>query len=888
MGLRALFARLADWRRRDELDAELAEELRFHREHLERDGGTPHAIRRLGNLTRLKEETRDMWSIPWLDQLLQDARYALRGLRRSPGFAATVILTLGLGIGANAAMFGVVDRLMFRPFPYLRDPSMVHRVYLRYQDRGITRTNDWMEFTRFLDLKKWSTSFSDYAAFSDRTLAVGTGDASRERSVAAVSGTFFGFFNAPPALGRYFTAAEDSVPRGADVAVLDYNFWRSEFGGRNILGQVLAVGDMRLTIIGVAARGFSGVAEGEVPALYMPITTYAGSRSGTQRTTYYRTYNWGWMDFMVRRKAGVSVERASADLSQAYVRSWNAEQALSPFQPASIAKPVAIAGAMKEAAGPDPSLEARTALWVTGVALIVLLIACSNVANLYVARALRREREMAVRVALGVSRGRLLRQALTESVILSLFGGVAGVLVAQWGGAGIRRLLVSTQAASLDLLTDWRTLGIVAAAAILVGVVTGLAPALLTGHAAPASALKAGAREGTHQRSRTRTALLVTQGALSVLLLVGAGLFVRSLAKVREMRLGYDAEPVLLVERNLRGVPNDSAASVVLNREMLEAAQRLPGVEHAAVVSTIPFWSTSSTSLHVAGIDSVERLGRFTYQTTTPDYFAAMGTRILRGRGLTSADVDGSPRIMVVSQSMARVLWPGREALGQCVHVGRDTIPCVTVVGIAEDMVQNDLMGTQRFSYYLPLAQYNPQYAFALLLRMRGNPVVQQEAVRSALQRVMPGASYVVVRSFADIVDGQRRSWRLGATMFVAFGVLALLVAAVGVYGVIGYNVAQRMHELGVRIALGARTRHVVRLVLGQGLAFAISGVAVGIVLALILARFVEPLLFRQSARDPVVYVGVSVTLVTVAMMACAVPALRATRADPNAALRSD
>jgi predicted permease len=819
-----------------------------------------------------------------------DLRYALRGIRKSPGFAATVVLTLGLGIGANTAMFGVVDRLMFRPHAYLRDPSTVNRVYLSSWYRGVQNTNSSTEYARYLDLKRWTTTFSAYAGVSHGTMAVGVGDASRERLAARVNATFFGFFDARPALGRFFVAGEDTTPRGANVAVLGHRFWQTEFGGRDVVGEVLQIGNIPATIVGVAPEGFGGVSEGEMPAVYIPITTYAGAQPDTRMATeYFTRYNWGWMDVIVRRKPGVDAEQASADLTQAYIRSWNVERDLNPGNtPTELARPTAVAGSLKLGGGPSPSLEARTALWVTGVAAIVLLIACANVANLYLARALRRERETAVRLALGVSRRRLAMQSLIESLVLALGGSIAGLLVAQWGGGGIRRLLIIGQDASLDVLTDWRTVGVASAIAIVVGILTGLAPAFLAGRGDLARALKAGAREGTYHRSRTRTALLVTQGALSVVLLVGAGLFVRSLANVKEMRMGYDAEPVLIVNRNLRGMALDSAANVDLRQTLLTTAQAIPGVERAAYVSSIPFWSTSSTSLFVAGIDTVRRLGRFTYQATTEDYFAAMGTRILRGRSLTAADRPGAPRVAVISEGMASVLWPGRDPLGQCMRVSSDTMPCTTVVGIAEDMVQNDLTATQRFHYYLPLDQFSPSSGFALVLRMRGDPLQQAEGVRTALQRVMPGQSYITVRPMGELVGGAQRSWRLGATMFVAFGVLALMVAAVGLYGVIGYNVTQRMHELAVRVALGARTADIVRIVVSQGVRLTIAGVVIGGALALAMGRWIEPLLFNVSARDPVVYALVGATLLLVALTACAAPALRAARADPNAALRSE
>lgn len=896
--MREWLARLRDWFRRDRLDTELTEELRFHREQLEQDatsaGSSPDearyaAARRLGSPLRAREASRDRWSWPWLDHLQNDVRYAFRGLRRSPGFTATVILTLGLGIGANAAMFGVIDRLMFRPYPYLRDPSQVHRAYLQWNDRERVRIRPAFEYTRYLDLKKWTSSFSQYAGFAEANMAVGTGDAARERTVATVSASFFDFFDARPALGRFFGASEDQTPVGAPVLVLGHGFWQSEFGGRDVIGQTLQVRNVPSTIIGVAPDGFIGVAGRGPPALFMPITTYAGNSPGaSDRSNYYKTYNWGWMAVMVRRKSGVSVEDASRDLSQAHVRSWNAAGELDPEStPAAVAKPAAIAGALRVAAGPDMGLESRTLLWLTGVAVIVLLIACANVANLMFARVLRRRRELSVRLALGVSRRRLVAQCLTESLILAGFGCLAGMLIAQWGGVALRRLFLPA-GGSLEVLRDWRTLAVASAFALATGILTGLGPAFLAVRGDLAGSLKAGAREGTHQRSRTRSALLILQGALSVILLVGAGLFVKSLGHVRAMRLGYDSERVLMVGRNLRGMRLPDSSLIVLHRRLLDAAQAIPGVEHGAFVSSIPFWSTSSTDFYVAGIDSVRRLGRFTFQSATPDYFPTMGTRVLRGRPFGPEDRAGAPRVVVVSEGMAQALWPGREALGQCMRINADTMPCTTVIGVAEDAVQNAVTEEQRFRYYLPLEQHQPAGGHTLLLRMRNAPEADIERVRKALQPIMPGDAYVTVRPLNELVADNRRSWQLGATMFVAFGGLALAVAAVGLYGVITYNVAQRMHELGVRIALGAQSTDVVRLVVGQGVRFAIAGVLAGLGIALLLANRIQPLLFQQSAKDPATYVAVAGLLLAVALVASAVPALRATRADPNSALRSD
>jgi len=311
-------------------------------------------------------------------------------------------------------------------------------------------------------------------------------------------------------------------------------------------------------------------------------------------------------------------------------------------------------------------------------------------------------------------------------------------------------------------------------------------------------------------------------------------------------------------------------------------------VEYATYTSTAPFWSTSSTNFYVAGIDSVRRLGSFTYQTATTDYFKVMGTRILRGRGFTDEDRAGSAPIVVVSEGMAKVLWPGKDAIGQCIRMGADTAPCRTVVGIAEDMVQREITNDKRYQYYLPIDQYRPANASRLLLKMRGDPAVHGESVRKALQTEMPGQGYITVRPLREAVDSALRSWKLGATMFVAFGVLALLVAAIGLYGVIGYNVMQRMHELGVRVALGAQSGDILRLVVGQGMRFAAAGIVLGTLLALLAARWIQPLLFKQSAKDPLVYGVVGVILLLVALVASASPAARAAKADPNRALRAE
>ena len=420
---------------------------------------------------------------------------------------------------------------------------------------------------------------------------------------------------------------------------------------------------------------------------------------------------------------------------------------------------------------------------------------------------------------------------------------------------------------------------------LAVGVITGLAPALPAGRGDLVTALKTGAREGSYQRSRLRALLVVLQGTLSVVLLVGAGLFVKSFANVRSVPLGYDVEPVLYVQRNMRGVEMSEERQALLNRRLLDAAEALPGVVSATEAVSVPFHNFESRGLYVTGIDSVSKLGRFQLQAASPDFFRTMGTRLLAGRGITAADGRGAPPVVVVSQTMASRLWPGRNALGQCLRVGADTAPCRTVVGIAEDIKQRNLAEAAGANTYLS-AQQLDEGAYGLFVRVRGRAADAAETIRRGLQREMPGASYVSTVPLAQILGEEQRPWQTGATMFLALGGLALVVAAIGLYSVIAYNVAQRTHELGVRIALGARMHDVLRLVLRDGLRLAMAAVVIGCGLALIGGRWVGGLLFGVSPHDPAVFGAVALVLVLAALAASVLPGLRATRVDPNLALR--
>ena len=817
-----------------------------------------------------------------------DLSYALRGLRKNPLFAGAIILTLALGIGANAAMFSVVDQLLFRAPPFLKNPDLTHRVYLTRSFRGKPSTSNYMAYVRYRDLTDWTSSFARTAQVSIEHLAVGTGTESLEMRVAAVSAPFFAFFDAPPLLGRYFTSAEDTTPNGTAVAVLSYGLWRTRYGADpKVIGKQIQIGSGQYTIIGVTPRGFSGIWNATPPAAYIPMTAYGGEISKGMmmgKEEWYDTYHMTFSYMIAQRKPDVPVERANADVNAAFIKSFQ-KQLDRDHRVEPDAHPKAEVASILVERGPNATSDGKVATWILGVAVVVWLIACANVANLLLARALKRRREIAVRVALGVTRMRLAKQLLTESVLLGLLGGLAGVLLGQWGGAALRTAFLP-KGADASVVADSRTLIFAGLAAMLAGIVTGLAPVFQSSRVDLTSDLKAGAREGTVHRSRTRVALLVFQGALSVVLLVGAGLFVRSLQNVEGMRLGYDPENVLSVDLQMRGVELDTTHAFQLRRDLLEAARRIPGVQSASLNVTMPFWSSWSTELHVAGIDSVNKLGEFLLNYVSPEYFSVTGTKIIRGRNFDATDVYGAPRAVVVTDAMAKVLWPGKDALGQCLKVGSDTTPCSTVIGIAENVKAQSLTGDDPgFFFWLSQVQ-RPMAQGGLFIRMARGRAEDAETVRKALQPLMPGVSYIMVTPFSDVIGGEMKSWKLGATMFTLFGGLALVLAAIGMYSVIAYNVTQRTHELGVRVALGASVQNILSLVVGEGVRIAGVGVVVGCLIALGASRWLAPLLFQESARDPVVYGIVIAVLIGVAIVASLVPARRASSVEPMAALR--
>ena len=819
------------WRRyltfwRSPVEQDVDDELRFHtnmrvKELVARGMSEEDARRavaeRLGNVGAATSECvelshvreRNKRNAAFFDALRHDLRYAIRGLRARPAFAAAIILTLGLGIGANAAVFSVVDRLLFRTAPMLRDVSRTQRVYVqRPNGNGVGNfIQDAMAYGRFTDFSAATNAFTRTAGFATARVPIGAPEEGRDTQIAAVTASFFSFFDAPPTLGRYFNAREDALPSGEPVVVLSYPMWQLEYGGRtDALGAKLRIGQTVYTVIGVAPRWFAGLWPDVPPMAFIPFSSYAASFTYPAREGFrwWTSYDQGpETGMLVTLASNATIDRVGAELTRNMRSRWSDRVEVGPpdLQPT-----VVVASTVAER-GPDQSSASKVAALIGAMAVVVLLIAAANVASLLLARALRRRREMAVRLALGISRRRLITQLLTETGLLALLGGLAGLIAAGWAGPALRAKFLSPSA-DTAVATDVRTLLFVGAIVIVAATLTGLAPALQAGRIDITRYLRIGVREGTVHRSRARAMLLVIQGALSVLLLVGAGLFVRSLVNARHSRLGYDAERLLAVNVNMRGIRLDSARNAELWTRLEAATHRVPGVEHASLAQGLPFVGGAAPT-HVDRPSDIDyahwiQLPDIAGNAVTPDYFATMQTRILRGRGIDSSDVLGAPPVIVVSNRLAKALWPGRDALGQCaplfdvdLHGGRPINKrCAVVVGIAEDIKVKSLGDDPTLYFYLPFAAEQPGRMTQIAVRTHGDAERYEETVRGLLQREMPASSYVTVTALTDVIGEQMRSWRLGATMFVAFGVLAMILAAVGLYSAIAYNVTERTHEM--------------------------------------------------------------------------------------------
>jgi predicted permease len=806
-----------------------------------------------------------------MDTLLQDLRYAVRTFVRKPALAFAAVVCLALGIGANATIFGVVDTLLFRPPAHVQDPERVVRLYFRKHSPSFgTTTSSITGYPLYTLIRDSARAFDAVAAFTySQNASLGRGADARRVQLVLASASHFPLLGVRPALGRFYVADEDRAG-GPSVAVLGYGFWRRAFGGdSSILGRQLQLGRGSYAVVGVAPERFTGVNLQDVD-VWAPLTAAPELRGAAylNRGSYFLQ--------IIGRLGPGGTEAAEREATLAF----RAEDAYSSGDSTA----VALLGPVQHARGPEMSQNAKVSIWLAAVAVIVLLVACANVANLLLARAMQRQREIAVRLAMGAAWLRLARQLVTESLLLALAGGGAALLVTLWAGPVIRAFLLPGMPA-VAAAVDGRVLLFTGAAALLTGFLAGVVPALQVGRADLTPALKAGAGEGRYRRSRLRSALLVGQVALTVMLIVGAGLFARSLRNVEGQDFGFDPAHTLVATMELRAAGYRPAEINQLNLQMLARLEGLPGVEAAAATVGHPFGWATSCSVSVPGRDSIPQLktGGPYCQRVTPGYFAAMGTPV-RGRSFTSAD-RGAP-VAIVNETMARLLWPGATAIGKCFVA--DDKRCAEIVGVVPDARRFNAVEGVSMHFYVPFTDDSSVFITALMVRARGRPEDLVAPVRAAMRETAANLPFAQVTPIADLVAPSTRPWRLGSTMFGAFALLALVLAAVGLYGVLSYTVAQRTNEIGIRFALGAQRRDVLRLMVGQGMQLAAFGAVIGALGALAAGRVLSSLLYGVSPRDGVV-LGVAVLLpIIVAAVASYLPARRASKVDPVVALRAE
>ena len=894
-------------RRPDLSEREIEEELRTHialrtaqlvergltpadaeRQALSRLGGSWHeALSRLREAGRVRDER--LRARERIDAAWGDLRYAIRTLSRQPAFALVVVLTFALGIGANVMMFGVIDRLLLRPPPHVRAPGELLEIGRVDTQPGVAQMLSGMQYPLYTRLRADTAAFGEVAASSFIAgLTLGAGAGAEQVFGVFVNSDYFRVLGSRPALGRFFGPQEDGDVPSSDVVVLSHGFWQRRFAGDpSILGKTLLVGPRSLTVVGVAQESFSGVDPRRVD-MWIPINQAAVYHIALDR---FPTH-WGsvWVRIHVRLKPGVSASEAAARATTIYTIGFSEWAGGATGKAARLAGERLALRSILPAEQLADNPEAKLARLLFAVAAVVLVIACANVASLGLARAAERRRELALRVALGVSRWRLFRLLVAETMALAVCGGVIAVVVAQWGIALLQRTLLSDFAWTESAL-DPRVLAVTSGLVLLTIVLAGLAPALRASRPSVVDALKAGGHEGGVALSRLRSGLMIAQAALSVVLVVGASLFVHSLEEAASVRLGYETSRVLSATMDVESYGYSIAARGALYAQMRERAMGVPGVADAAISSTHPLlgWGFGMR-VSVPGRDSLPQspMGGPYYNAVGDGYFSTLGLGMVEGRPLTADDVAAEARVAVLSEAMARAYWPGERAVDRCLLLRSDSV-CTTVVGVAADAKEGLQPTDARFLVYVPLGPRWNAGANTLLVRSRDVDAARLvEPVRRAMQGIAPNLPYADVQSLGDMLAPEIRPWRTGATLFSLFGALALVIAAGGLYSAISYSVTQRRHEFGVRMALGARVGDVVRQVMNQGVRAALIGLALGSAIAFAAGGFVETLLFQTSPRSPSAFAAAATLIVIVAIVATVIPAWRASRVDPVTALRAD
>ena len=803
-----------------------------------------------------------------IEHLLQDLRYAARTFRRAPGFLLLTVLTIAIGVGANAAIFSIVNAVLLRPLPFGRPNDLV---LVTDSDRRTRQSNGDASPANFLDWRVRQHSFTALAAFRQATFALTGGDRPESVAGAIVNANFFDILDVTPALGRTFRRGDEG-PGAPRVAVLSDGLWRQRFDGRpEAIGQSVRINDEPHTIVGVmpAAIDYPDRSRVWIPSHWrVPDDPLAmGVDPSAQRSH-------GYFSVVARLQPGQTVERAQADmdavglaLEHDFPANQNLGIELTPLRSDLVAD------------------VRQTVLLLFAAVGLLLLIATANVSGLLLARAAARHQEMAVRIALGASRGRILTQLLTESVVLAVMGGAAGVLLAMW-------LIGPLVALSPDLgvagavTVDRAVLLFCLAVSTLAGLVFGLAPAHQLARLNVHDDLKQGARGGSGAgQRRIRAVLVAGEIAVSLVLLIGAGLTIRSFINLQHEPAGFNPDHVLTLAVNLPAARYPTpAAKAEFWQRALEALRRIPGVEIAAATSRLPLLPGNSTrGLTIKSLPPNSQATAH-YRTASPRYFQAMGIPLIQGRAFEEADLEGRPPVAIISASAARRYWPNRNPLGERFSIDD---PEITIVGVVADIHAAALDKPPQPTVYVPYRQ-DPWPSMVFALRTSAAPATLTAAVRDAIWQVDKDQPIGAVRTMDQQLSNSLTRRRFSVSLLTGFGVVAVSLAAIGLYGVLAFIVAQRRREIGVRMALGAQPRDVIAEVMGQGLRLAGFGVVVGLGLALAGTRLLSSLLFGTSPTDALTFAAVATLLVAIAAGASLVPALRASRVDPLIALRDE
>ena len=893
------------WRKRAQrerdLDRELQAHLELEAEELREEGlqGCEAAFaarRRLGNTTLLKEAVRETWGWHGFRQIGQDLVYALRLLRKNPAFSTVAVLSLALGIGANTAIFGLINSLLFKSLP-VRDPQSL--LFLaKKTDRGL---DTFFYYQTYRRLAQKQGFLQEIAAYGERARMNVSVDGESESIMGQlVSGNYYSVLGIAPMAGRLLTPDDDRVPGAHPLAVLSHAYWQRRFGkAGSVIGKSILIDGTPFTIIGIAPAGFRGLQVGDAPEISVPITMQPQVMPDRENWLGQPRNTVDWLTLFGRLKTGVPAATATAGL---HVLFQNIQRQLADeigLGKATWRQEWVEAKLVLAPGGAGLSYlrrQYREVLFVLmGVVGLVLLIACANVANLLMARAAARRREIALRLAIGATRARLIRQLLVESVLLSGMGGALGIALSYWASSLLLRFLSTGPAAvHLDLSPDWRVLGFTAAVSMITGVLFGLVPSIRGATLDLAPALKEGGRAASPPQRFAR-ALCVAQFALSLVLLMGAGLLVRTLQHLAAIDSGFPRDRVYTVGLSPRGSDQKNGPNGPrLNRmylDLLERVRAIPGVAAASLAGEPPVargygrpYATQDGRKFVAFQNQIY-----------PGYFAALGSSIVNGRDFGRADmVEGAPLVAVVNQTLARKVFPGENPLGKTivcsgrVSMGETGSPC-EIIGVARDLPYATLKSEPESAVYMTFLQCpTGRGQMELIVRASGDGANVAAQMRREVAGIDPHLPAFVIRTLAMEIDAELMRERLLTLISLVFGALAAMLAAIGLYGVVAYSVGRRVQEIGVRMAMGAQPGRVLRQILGETLSLAAAGILFGVPVTLAATRLLSGFLYGVRPGDPPVLAASAGFLLSAAVLAGWIPAHRASRIDPVTALRDE